>query len=239
MEVECDNCGETTDKRPSKIDRNDHLFCSRECYHEFGRPDMKGDDNPNPSKSKVAVTCEWCGDDFQVYPYRADSARFCSRECSDDAKTAVTGSDAARWNGGKPEHECLNCGDTFRRYDTPGRDNDYCSKSCYRKASEEIFAGEGNPAWRGGYDGYYGPNWTEQRRAAIIRDRGRCQDCGKPESGMSRGANVHHKTRLGWYKEEYDAPEWWQKANVLDNLVTLCPACHKKREWSDANTDGE
>lgn len=230
--VNCDYCGDEFEQESYKIERNDNQFCSRDCYHGWRREDWQPD---GWKGGKVAVECEWCGSDFEVYPYRADSARFCSRECSDASKTANTEADSPRWKGGKPEHTCQNCGETFKRYDSVGRDCDYCSKTCYREASKELFAGENNPVWRGGTEWYYGPNWEDQRLATIKRDAGRCQDCGKPASEMPRSPDVHHKTRLGWYKEEYDEPAWWENANVLSNLVTLCPPCHKKREWESSD----
>jgi len=227
MEVDCDNCGETIERKPSEAEDGNN-FCDRDCYHEWRRTDW---DTPD---SKISIECEWCGDDFEVYPYRKDSARFCSRECSDDSMQAQTGEDAPHWQGGKPEHECLNCGETFKRYTGEGRDCEYCSKSCYREASKELFAGENNPAWRGGWGWNYGPNWDEQRPKVLERDNHECQRCGKGADDMRRSPDVHHRKRLGWFREEYDAPEWYQKGNALDNLVTLCPRCHGKIESTDA-----
>jgi hypothetical protein len=229
-DVECDNCGEMHHKKPSKIEDRENVFCSRECYHEFGRPDMRGENNPHHT-GKVTLECEWCGDSFKVYPYRAEDARFCSSECDGKFKEGVTGKDHSKWKGGIPKHNCKNCGDTFWRYKTKGSDCNYCSKECYLQASEEIFAGDGNPAWRGGYYTYYGPNWDEQRQSALERDDYRCQDCGKHADEMDRSPDVHHKKRLGWFKEEYDAPECYERANKIENLVTLCPSCHMSREW--------
>ena len=228
MEVECDNCGETTDKRPAKVEENDHVFCSRECYYDFGRPDMQGENNPNPKKEKVGVECVQCGDIFEVYPYRKETASFCSRECKDKHQSTVTGEDAPNYRGQTKTFECQQCGGKFERY---VRKNDciYCSKECYQEASKEMFKGEANPVWRGGYDGYYGPNWKEQRQAALERDNYECQDCGD----QSEGNHVHHKKRMGWFKEEYESPQWYLRANKLENLVTLCPSCHMQREWQD------
>jgi len=149
-----------------------------------------------------------------------------------------TGEDTPRWKGAKETYICQNCGDEFEEY--PYRnDQKYCSKECYREASEEIFSGDGNPVWRGGRPDYYGPNWEEQRQAALERDGHECQRCGIFESEVSRSLDVHHKKRLGWFKEEFDRPEWWERGNRLDNLTTLCASCHKKVEWSDADTVSE
>lgn len=229
-EVECDNCGQMTYKKPVNIEQNDHVFCSRDCYHEFGRPDMRGEKNPtNPETEKVAVMCENCGDTFEVYPYREDSARFCSRDCKDDFLAGRTGEEAPRWEGAKETFVCDNCGDEFDEY--PYRnDGRFCSESCYREAAKEIFAGSGNPVWRGGRVENYGPNWQDRRKKALERDGYACQDCGQHADEMDRSPDVHHKTRLGWFKEEYDAPEWYEKGNRLENLVTLCQRCHADRE---------
>jgi len=67
----------------------------------------------------------------------------------------------------------------------------------------------------------YGPNWPVQREQALVRDRRRCQMCG---AGADGGAlHVHHKT-------PFRAFAGYREANVLSNLVTLCPRCHRRAE---------
>ena len=67
----------------------------------------------------------------------------------------------------------------------------------------------------------YGPNWEVQRNRARQRDGFRCQLCGAPESG--RAHPVHHKTPFRTFTS-------FIQANMLDNLVTLCPECHRRVE---------
>jgi 5-methylcytosine-specific restriction endonuclease McrA len=228
-EVDCANCGTTLERPPHKIENNERHFCDQDCYHEFGRADLRGENHHFHKGGKVELTCAECGDSFKVYPHREDTARYCSRECSDASLEGETGEGTPAWEGAKVQFTCKECSETFK--DLPQREREYCSEECYREAAQELFAGEDNPVWRGGWEHYYGPNWDEQRQKAIERDDHRCQDCGKHADEMNRSPDVHHKTRLGWFKEEYDRPEWWEKANELGNLVTLCQSCHKEREW--------
>jgi DEAD/DEAH box helicase domain-containing protein len=67
----------------------------------------------------------------------------------------------------------------------------------------------------------YGPNWDIQRERARKRDGYRCQVCGAPEQG--RAHHVHHKTPFRMFTS-------YIHANVLENLVTLCPECHRRVE---------
>ncbi len=67
----------------------------------------------------------------------------------------------------------------------------------------------------------YGPNWSVQRQAARQRDEYRCQVCSLPEQGRSH--EVHHRTPFRTF------PSYVQ-ANRLENLITLCPACHQRVE---------
>ncbi|MEW5871420.1 MAG: DEAD/DEAH box helicase [Chloroflexota bacterium] len=67
----------------------------------------------------------------------------------------------------------------------------------------------------------YGPNWAAQRELARARDGYRCQVCGAPEQG--RAHDVHHKTPFRTFTS-------YAQANVLENLVTLCHACHRRVE---------
>ncbi len=67
----------------------------------------------------------------------------------------------------------------------------------------------------------YGPNWTLQRRLALMRDKRTCQICGSVEK--ERPFHIHHKTPFRSFVS-------YQVANQLENLVTLCPNCHKQAE---------
>lgn len=67
----------------------------------------------------------------------------------------------------------------------------------------------------------YGPNWEAQRRRARARDDYRCQVCGTPEK--DRAHDVHHKIPLR-------ALLSYEQANQLENLITLCPTCHRRAE---------
>lgn len=67
----------------------------------------------------------------------------------------------------------------------------------------------------------YGPNWAAQRELARRRDHFRCQLCGTPEQGQAH--HVHHKTPFRLFTS-------YREANVLENLITLCPACHRRVE---------
>jgi len=67
----------------------------------------------------------------------------------------------------------------------------------------------------------YGPGWTKIKEAVRQRDRYTCQLCGAVEVG--RAHDVHHKVPF----RAFASP---QEANRLENLVTLCPACHRRAE---------
>ncbi|HEX2979165.1 MAG TPA: Zn-binding domain-containing protein, partial [Anaerolineaceae bacterium] len=67
----------------------------------------------------------------------------------------------------------------------------------------------------------YGPRWPELRNMVRARDGYRCQVCGALE--MGRPHHVHHKTPF----RQFTSPE---AANKLENLVTLCPSCHRRVE---------
>jgi 5-methylcytosine-specific restriction endonuclease McrA len=74
---------------------------------------------------------------------------------------------------------------------------------------------------------YYGSDWPEQRLPALERDGWECQDCGMTDEEHrkrdSGGLHVHHETPLREFEDS-------EAANRLENLVTLCRACHSDRE---------
>ena len=51
--------------------------------------------------------------------------------------------------------------------------------------------------------------------------------CGRPE--INRQHDVHHRTPFRMFRDE-SGHILRERANQLDNLITLCPECHKKAE---------
>jgi DEAD/DEAH box helicase domain-containing protein len=73
----------------------------------------------------------------------------------------------------------------------------------------------------------YGPAWPQIRERVRARDKYQCQMCGRPET--NRQHDVHHKIPFRMFRDE-SGHILREHANQLDNLVTLCPECHKKAE---------
>jgi DEAD/DEAH box helicase domain-containing protein len=85
----------------------------------------------------------------------------------------------------------------------------------------------------------YGPAWPQIRERVRARDGYKCQMCGRPE--LNRQHDVHHKVPFRMFMRTPTSGDVGlqnlpilesiqARANQLDNLVTLCPECHKKAE---------
>jgi DEAD/DEAH box helicase domain-containing protein len=72
----------------------------------------------------------------------------------------------------------------------------------------------------------YGPNWQVQRRLALERDGTRCRTCGATGEVL----HVHHIRPFREYGYLRGQNENYRLANQLENLVTLCPSCHRRAE---------
>jgi DNA-directed RNA polymerase specialized sigma subunit len=93
-------------------------------------------------------------------------------------------------------------------------------------------SGPDHPTWKGGYgDISYGPNWYKQRKRALERDGFECQMPGCPidreahRERWDRDLNVHHITPLGTFIDA-DGVLDYERANRLENLITLCQRHH-------------
>ncbi|MBU0704639.1 MAG: DUF1998 domain-containing protein, partial [Chloroflexi bacterium] len=75
----------------------------------------------------------------------------------------------------------------------------------------------------------YGPNWSAQRDAARARDGYICRHCGAPER-EGRQHDVHHVAPFRTFGYVPGANDFYEIANRLENLITLCPACHRRVE---------
>jgi DEAD/DEAH box helicase domain-containing protein len=89
----------------------------------------------------------------------------------------------------------------------------------------------------------YGPDWTKIRERVRARDGFCCQMCGLAEG--ARQHDVHHKIPFRNFVRSPKSPDLglrsretsesvsasvFAHAHHLDNLVTLCPSCHRKAE---------
>ncbi len=83
----------------------------------------------------------------------------------------------------------------------------------------------------------YGPNWHEQRNKTRKRDQYRCTHCGKPEA-PDHQHDVHHLTPFREFGYVPDFNQNYKEANRLDNLVTVCKACHRAIETAQRRQDG-
>ena len=75
----------------------------------------------------------------------------------------------------------------------------------------------------------YGPNWETQRNAARARDGFQCVQCGKLEA-EGRQHDVHHIQPFRSFGYVPGLNDHYKLANDLDNLQTLCRACHARAE---------
>ncbi len=75
----------------------------------------------------------------------------------------------------------------------------------------------------------YGPDWSAQRDAARARDGYFCRQCGAPER-EGRQHDVHHITPFRAFGYVPGVNDFYRLANRLENLITLCAACHRRAE---------
>jgi len=90
------------------------------------------------------------------------------------------------------------------------------------EAHKGLQVGENHPNWRGGNSPGYklyltDRNWHELRKQVYERDNWTCQDCGK---------KCHHDITC-----HHIVPYRISQDDSMDNLITLCVACHSKKEW--------
>ncbi|MFP4117234.1 MAG: HNH endonuclease [Salinivenus sp.] len=226
-EIPCDNCGELTYKKPCRIERSEYDFCSLECHNQFQKGLRTGEDSPTYTE-RVTYTCEYCGGENEATPSEAEDRVYCDEDCmAKDFQERYSGQGNPSWNGGKVEVECEWCGSVDEYVPARAEVRRFCSDECYKDWLSEhrqgdAWVGEDNPSWAGGQERnrFYGPNWEHQRQRALERDDHECMLCRSTQHLV-----VHHKKPMRNF--DRDKPRWWERANQLDNLITLCRSCHR------------
>ena len=219
--VECDWCGEKHEKKAKDTDGAN--LCSDECLSNW----MSA--TGGQEKTRVEVECDFCGDVYGVVPSAVDKTRFCSRECKDEDLVGVSGADHPKYSQVKVE--CETCGEpkTVTPSQLESYDNHFCDNDCLGEWLKKHQSGSDSPRWGGGY-GYAGENWHRQRTRAIQRDGEECVRCGisrenhRSETGFD--LSVHHREKRTNFLQD-DGSIDYERANRLENLVTLCRECHQ------------
>lgn len=115
-------------------------------------------------------------------------------------------------------HQCKMCDKpvfiTDRKRKTTKRI--YCSRNCANLGWSIYHESKGTGKK------YYGPNWLNQRRKCRKRDRYKCVDCDISEEEYGKEMSVHHIKPFVYFAS-------YQQANKLENLVSVCEDCHRKR----------
>lgn len=103
-----------------------------------------GGESPHWQGGKVEIICEVCGERFEVYPYRKDTAKYCSKDCCDKDKSEMfLRENHWNWQGGlTEEHQRIRHSKEYDewRFSVYKRDHyecQHCNKKC---SAEEIVA---------------------------------------------------------------------------------------------------
>jgi len=228
--IECDWCGDTKRKRPSQVNE-EHNFCGRDCWADW---------YSEYKRNKVAYECDYCGNEFQIHPFRLEQAdmHFCpgsdkySKCYSNWVSENRVGENSPQWDGGGVTVSCSWCGDEKQvgEWRLARTERFFCTdKECSNKWKSENRSGEDNPQYDPHKTNQYGPNWDEQAEKCRKRDDHRCQSCGKHQRDNYRALIAHHITpRKRFIGDDgiYD----YEEGNKLGNLVSLCDSCHQQWE---------
>lgn len=84
----------------------------------------------------------------------------------------------------------------------------------------------------------YGPEWDQYRKRTLERDGYCCRVCGCSDEQSSMSLHVHHITPLREFERSGGLINF-ESAHSLNNLVTLCAACHRRYEgrYRDCSPD--
>ena len=245
VEIRCDFCGAKLIKWPSRV--QNHNFCDVDCKRKWQSQAFKGENHPN--YQRIAVLCNYCSVEVKKPPCEIERAEhhFCSSKChSLWMSENELGEDHFNWR--RIKVRCAYCGELLDRMRNHVErvENSFCDNDCFARWRSENVVGKEHPRWRGGRLPYYGPNWNRQRKLALERDGYTCQKCHVHERDLNRSLDVHHVRPFRSFIEDYG---WevesdgiasdellgiinvvFEEANKLENLISLCPTCHRIEE---------
>lgn len=142
-----------------------------------------------PRHPPATKECAHCGVSFSVPHFRKDVAKFCSRTCSEKHPR---------------QHNmvrCRECGKEFARKASHAKKNawgNFCGMECLSIAKRRMYAGEGNPNFKGrnfDADGYrlYVPTASDHQYGRNIKLHHKVTFDIMGISEIPKGMHVHHR----------------------------------------------
>ena len=133
--------------------------------------------------------------------------------------------DPGRKRGARAQEQanCRHCGKAFEVPEFTAGDSielRFCSPACRQQWAAETPTFEVRVGQR---QGHRGGNWKVQAEKARKRDGYACRVCGVSEEELGRRLDVHHKIPYASFRSNVEA-------NKLENLISVCPACHNRLE---------
>jgi hypothetical protein len=227
---ECHECGEEFHSEHEK------RYCSEDCRD--AAVSFEGENHPNYSDAKEETECDICGTKFEYY-LSEKKGLYCSTCVEEENwryRPKITGKDHPRWSGGEQELACDWCdAKVVRQQNNINSEHVFCSEACQSEWLSEAFTGEGHPNWKGGVEANYGRGWNRVRRRALERDGYECVLCGTSKDELGRNPDGHHIVPVRAFVETPATTE--ADAHYLANVVSLCPACHRKAEFGRVDRD--
>jgi hypothetical protein len=77
----CEFCGRLYQVHLSRLSKGQGKHCSIKCANSNPCNRKSGEDNNLWRGGKILATCRHCNDQFEISPYRKDTAKYCSRKC--------------------------------------------------------------------------------------------------------------------------------------------------------------
>jgi len=222
---ECAKCGS------EYYSEHERKYCSEKCRSEA--VSFKGTSNPNYRGGKSTTTCDLCGDSFEFYPSEKEGCycHACVESESWQSPPSISGSKNPHWNGGKQTVQCDTCGSEMNRWPNEINGRTFCDGDCLSEWLSENFVGSDHPNWQETQEISYGSGWEQAREQALERDKHSCKICGVSRSDIGQNPDIHHITPVRWFVDSDLHAR--SDAHSLENLVSLCRACHRKAEGEE------
>ncbi|UBF23467.1 HNH endonuclease [Halorubrum tailed virus 28] len=224
VDLECEWCG--SDFTVKRARRDTARFCSSTCQGKYKSEHESGENSK--LHDRIETECTQCGDPMKITHSTAERNEntFCSKSCYSEWMSENQHGEAHHQYD-RVTKRCEQCGDGFDVRPSVADLRRHCSQECASAWRSEAWNGEDHPSYNGGHEEYRGPNWQEQREKALERDGHKCRRCGRGENAIGKSPHVHHRLPIRFFKEKYDDDRWYELGNDLENLITLCPRCHR------------